>query len=245
MISYINIHKDPLIVCTFITQRMFLSREWFSSLATEQVKGWNKVTWSSSEAKFLFSFSSNLELHLLVKSASLIALKHEALNTLCQNSTGTGQASCLPTCCPANTINNWGKQSGDINVLSPSIWCWQLLASSLPACPELGKWQQEVKAMKWTLPLHYSWSGFSTQNSGCSLLSWKLIVCFWGSALEAMQGPDLTECCLKRGRRSVAQMSHTTVTTWEKGKPYPYCIAETITSVRMSHQRCITFPRFH
>lgn len=77
--------------------------------ATELVKGWNKITWSSSEAKFLFSFSSNLEEHSVVKSASLAVLKHEALDPQCQHSAGTGQASCLPTCCPANTVHNRGK----------------------------------------------------------------------------------------------------------------------------------------
>ena len=96
MISYINTHKHAQIQHVFITQWMLLLREWFPSLATEQVKGWNKMTRSSSEAKCLFSFSFNLELHFVVRSASPTALKHEALDFLCQNSAGTGQASCLP-----------------------------------------------------------------------------------------------------------------------------------------------------
>lgn len=106
MISCVNIHKDALLSRMFITQWMLLPREWLPSVATEQVKGWNKMTRSSSEAKFLFSFSFNLELHLVVKSASLTALKHRALDPLCQNRTATGQATCLPTCCPANTVYN-------------------------------------------------------------------------------------------------------------------------------------------
>ena len=87
---------------------MLLPKEWLLSVDTEQVKGWNKMTRSSSEAKFPFSFSFHLELHLVVKSASLTALKHEALDPLHQNRAGTGQASYLPTC-PANTIYNRGK----------------------------------------------------------------------------------------------------------------------------------------
>lgn len=88
-ISYTDTHKDTLISHLFITQWMLLPREQFSSLATEREKGWNKMTRSSSEAKFSF----NRELHLVVKSASLTALKHEVLNPPRQNSTGTSQPS--------------------------------------------------------------------------------------------------------------------------------------------------------
>ena len=114
-----------------------------------------------------------------------------------------------------------------------------------PAFPHVGSSENENKWKQWTLALHCSWSGFSTQNSGCSSSSWRLIVWFWGSAWEAMQGLSLTVCHVERGRQSVAQMSHTTATTWEKGKHYPCCIAETPTSVMMKHQRKVTLPRFH
>ena len=73
------------------------------------------------------------------------------------------------------------------------------------------KWKQ------WTLALHYSRSASSTQNSGCSSSSWRLIVWFWRSALEAMQGRNLTACHLERGRQSVAQMSRSTATAGEQG----------------------------
>jgi len=53
---------------------------------------------------FVRSFNFNLELHLVEKRAGLTTLKHEALDPLCHDSAGTGQASCLPTCCPTNAI---------------------------------------------------------------------------------------------------------------------------------------------
>lgn len=70
-----------------------------SSLATEQIKGWNK-TRSSSEAKFLFSFVFNLELYLVVKSASLTALKHEARTAQAL----ARQAACLLVALPIQYI---------------------------------------------------------------------------------------------------------------------------------------------
>lgn len=109
---------------------MLLPREQFPSLATEGVKGWNKMTRSSSAGKFSF----NRELHLVVKSASLTALKHEVLNPPRPNSTGTSQPSWwLPTCCSTATTSNWGKQNGDMSVLPLNIWLWQFLASRLQA----------------------------------------------------------------------------------------------------------------
>lgn len=70
------------------------------SLATEQIKGWNKTTQSSSEAKFLFSFVYNLELYLVVKSASLTALKHEARTAQAL----ARQAACLLVALPIQYI---------------------------------------------------------------------------------------------------------------------------------------------
>lgn len=214
-ISYTDTHKDTLISHLFITQWMLLPREQFSSLATEREKGWNKMTRSSSEAKFSF----NRELHLVVKSASLTALKHEVLNPPRQNSTGTSQPSWwLPTCCSTTTTFNWGKQNGDINVLSLSAWFWQFLASRFQAPHKF--WKKMAAKSKSYQHCHSITHGVA--------LPLKTVVALHhyedklsdlgGSALEVMQDLNLTKRYTERRKQPVVQMSRTTATVWEKEK---------------------------
>lgn len=105
-----------------------------------------------------------------------------------------------------------------INVISPSIRFWQFLASSLPAPLKFWKKNRSKKWKLSTLVKHDSWSSFSTQNSVCSSSLWRLIVWFWESALEAIQGHNLTKSHTERKTKSMFQMTRTADTVWEREK---------------------------
>lgn len=203
---------------------MLLPREQFPSLATEGVKGWNKMTRSSSAGKFSF----NRELHLVVKSASLTALKHEVLNPPRQNSTGTSQPSWwLPTCCSTDTTSNWGKQNGDTSALLLNIWFWQFLASRLQAPHKFWKkWQQKVKAINTVTALLAEWLCHSKQ--WLLFITMKTSRLVWGECLGSNAGSQFNKE-IRRERKTVCgpNVSHNSHGMRErKKKHYPCCIPE-------------------
>lgn len=154
-----------------------------------------------------------------MKSVSLTTLKHEVLSVLCAR---TAQALARQAACPlvAQPIQhfNWGKQNEDKCYFSKySV----LTVSSLqPPCTSQVL-KKKNRSKKWklsTLVKHDSWSSFSTQNSVCSSSLWRLIVWFWESALEAIQGHNLTKSHTERKTKSMFQMTRTADTVWEREK---------------------------